>query len=93
MSDPQQIEKDLREYLEQEHNLRRDQRLTYLTAIFNKHLEISKLEHVMNYYDLYSVTSGAKDEYTAARVPMKISGKAVDSPETRCYDRIIYNLS
>jgi len=83
MSNPEQIDKDLREYLEQEPNLRRDQRLEYLKAMFHKHFEISKLEHIMGNYDLYSVIHSAKDEFVKLKVPMQISKKPIDSSDLR----------
>jgi len=81
MGDPEQIERDIREYLEKEPNLRREDRIKYLKALFNKHLEIDKLEHVINYGDLFEIISHAKNVQTNARLPMKITRKPIDSSE------------
>lgn len=81
MSDPQQLDRELREYLDKEPNLRRDDRLAYLKVIFNKHLEISKLEHVVNSHDLFDIVSGAKSIYGRFHLPVTISRKQVESGE------------
>lgn len=81
MSEPQQIEKDLREYLEKEPNLRREDRLAYLTTIFNKHLDINKLEHVVNFKDLFSIISFAKTRMGNMKLPIRISNKQLETSE------------
>ena len=81
MSDPQQLEREIREYLEKEPNLRREDRLAYLKAIFNKHFEFNKLEHCVNTYDLNEIISGAKNNYSNKRVPVRITKRQVDSSE------------
>ena len=74
MSDPQQIDRDLREYLEKEPNLRREDRLVYLKSIFNKHLEFGQLGHMINRSDLYEIMSNAKNFFTKTSFPIKVSG-------------------
>lgn len=81
MSDPQQLERELREYLEKEPNLRRDERISYLKTIFNKHLEITKLEHVINSKDLYDIIGMAKSNYTNFRLPLHVTRRRVDTGE------------
>lgn len=81
MSNPEQLDRELREYLEQEPNLRRDERLVVLKNIMHKHLEFNKLEHVINNYDLFSIISRSKSEYSSFKLPMKISRKQVDSSD------------
>lgn len=81
MSDPQEIDRELREYLEKEPNLRRDDRLAYLKLIFHKHLEVNKMEHVLNSKDLFDIVSGAKSEYSNFQLPIKVSNKQVESSE------------
>lgn len=78
MSDPQQIEKDIREYLEKEPNLRKEDRLTYLTTIFNKHLDINKLEHMVNYRDFLHIISYAKSQMGNMKMPVRISNKQLE---------------
>lgn len=81
MSDPQQIEKDLREYLEKEPNLRKEDRLAYLKTIFHKHLEINKLEHIVNSRDLFQIVGYAKTFLTNVKLPMRISKKQLETTE------------
>lgn len=82
MSDPQQIEKDLKDYLEKEPNLRREDRFNFLKAIFDKHFEIHKMEHVINAGDLFEMLSSAKGGYANHRAPMFISRKRIESSES-----------
>lgn len=81
MSDPQQLDRELRDYLEKEPNLRREDRLIYLKAIFHKHFEFNKLDHVVNKGDLYEIISGAKNVFTNKRLPLRISRKDVDQSD------------
>ena len=81
MSNQQQIDQELREYLEKEPNLNRNDRLNYLRAIFNKHFEFNQLEHVVNSVDMHLIVSGAKEKYTKLRLPASISRIQVDSSQ------------
>jgi len=82
MSDPQQLDREIREYLEKEPNLRRKDRLAYLKAMMNKHFEFNKLEHVINSHDLFDIMSGAKQNYSHRARPVRVSRKQVDPGET-----------
>jgi hypothetical protein len=79
MSDPQQLDRELREYLEKEPNLRREDRLVYLKSIFNKHFEFNNLEHRVNSHDLHEIMSCAKNDFANRRVPVRVSRKQLDS--------------
>jgi hypothetical protein len=81
MSDPQQIERDLRDYLEKEPNLNKTDRLTYLQTIFHKHLEVGKLEHLVTGQDLFVMFSEAKQRYSKTKFPVTVSKKQLDYPE------------
>lgn len=81
MSDPQQIEKDLREYLAKEPNLNREDRLTYLQTIFHKHLEVGKLDHLVNSQDLFLIFSDAKMRYGKTKFPVNVGKKQLDHTE------------
>lgn len=83
MSSPEQLEQELRIYLEKEPNLRREERYNYLKTLINKHLEFNKLEHVVNSYDLHGIISVAKGNYTNFNLPLNISGRPIDSSEVR----------
>lgn len=81
MSDPQQLDRELREYLEKEPNLRREDRLIFLKSIFHKHLEFTKLDHVVNNRDLFDIISTAKSEYSKLNLPLHISKKRVEATD------------
>lgn len=82
MSDPQQIEKDLREYLDKEPNLSRADRLVYLQTIFHKHLEIGKLEHLVTSQDLLLIFSDATRNYVRMKVPTKVGNKVLEQHQS-----------
>jgi len=81
MSDPKEIEKDLREYLDKEPNLSRQDKLILLQTIFHKHFEVSKLEHLINYKDVFNIFSVARSQYVNRRLPMYISKKLIEPNE------------
>lgn len=81
MSDPQQIEKDLREYLDKEPNLSRQDRIAYLQTIFHKHLEINKLEHLITQGDTFLIMADARQQYIKLKTPVKIGRKVLDPEE------------
>lgn len=78
MSDPQQLDRELREYLEKEPNLRREDRITALKAIFLKHFEFQKLDHVINMNDLWNIIGDAKGQFVNQRSNIFITRKQVD---------------
>lgn len=81
MSDPQEIERDLKEYLEKEPNLRRADRYIYLKAIFDKHFSIHSMEHVVTSADFFEFMSVAKGGFSTQRMPVRISRKQLDASE------------
>ena len=81
MSDPQQIEKDLREYLEQEANLSKADKLKFLQTIFHKHLEINNLEHLVNYKDVFHIFQDARMYMVKTRFPVRITRKELETSE------------
>lgn len=81
MSNPDQLDRELREYLEKEPNLRRDERILMLRGIVNKHLEFNKLEHLINGSDLFNIVGNSKVEYSKFRLPMRISKLQVDNSD------------
>lgn len=82
MSDPQQIDRDLREYLEKEPNLNRSDRLLFLKTIFNKHLEVTKLDHIVNHMDFFNILSEAKRGYSRVKLPIALTRKQLEPNET-----------
>lgn len=81
MSNSEQLDRELREYLEKEPNLARNERLLFLRSIFNKHLEFNKLEHVITSNDFFNLINNSKVEYAKLKLPVKISKRQVDSSE------------
>lgn len=77
MANPDQIEQELREYLNIERNLRVEDRLQYLMAIMNKHFAIDKIEHMMTHHDLNDMVNYAKGQWARTTMPMEISKKEV----------------
>jgi hypothetical protein len=81
MSDPKSLELELQEYLNKEPNLRREDRIKYLKAIYEKHLGFSGLEHSISHSDFQFILSVAKNLWTKERIPMYISNKKVDNSD------------
>lgn len=81
MSNPDQLDRELREYLEKEPNLGRNERLLFLRGIFSKHLDFNKLEFVVNNTDFNNIISTSKVEYASLRLPMKLSKRQVDNSD------------
>jgi hypothetical protein len=82
MSEIQEIEQELKEYLEKEPNLSRGDRHSYLMAIFQKHLEFQKYEHVVNYKDYFNIFAQAKTLYTKMKFPVRLTKKELDGGES-----------
>jgi hypothetical protein len=81
MANPEQVEQELREYLNLEKNLRAEDRLQYLLAIMNKHFAIDKIEHLVHYNDLNDIIGFAKSHWAQTTMPMEISKKEIGSQE------------
>ena len=73
MANPEQIEQELRMYLEEERNLSKPDRLIHLMAIFNKHFGLDATDHLINDHDLHDIISYAKSIYAQKTMPIKIS--------------------
>lgn len=83
MSDQHQIELDLADYLAKESNMRREDRMKALRAIFDKHYTFSKLGHLITHSDVNLIASLAKARYVEQTLPMMISKKQVPHDELR----------
>jgi hypothetical protein len=77
MANPDQIEQELRAYLDEERNLSKADRMKYLMAIFNKHFGMDQTEHLLNDHDLHDIISYAKSSYARTTLPMRISKKEI----------------
>lgn len=82
MSDREQVEREIREFLEKADNLTRDDKIKYLRALFEKHFEFQKLDHLVNYYDFHYIVSCAKSNYLQIKTPALISRKHLSPHET-----------
>jgi hypothetical protein len=81
MSNPDQLDRELREYLEKEPNLAINERLLFLRSIFSKHLDFNKLEHIINSADFTNIISISKVEYANLKLPMKLTKRQVDNTD------------
>ena len=81
MSDPAQIEQELRAFLDIEENIRKSDRLPYLMAIINKHFATDRIDHVVTHRDFDGLMSAAKTVYATTKMPMTISNKEVSGTE------------
>jgi hypothetical protein len=78
MSNKEQVEKDLREYLAKAENLRNADKLAYLKAVFDKHFTFTQLPHVVTRHDLQNIVGDAKGKFTNQPIRPQISGKEVE---------------
>jgi len=83
MSNKDQVEKDLREFLLKNDNLRNEDRLRYLMAIFDKHFAFNKLDHVITYNDLFNISGKAKTAFSKLPAKLMVGGRKVDSGDMR----------
>lgn len=79
MSELQEIERELREYLQKEPNLKREDRLEYLMSIVSKRIKINKLDHLINNSDYFKILSNAKSNYINMKLPVRISSKELEA--------------
>lgn len=82
MADPQEVEREIREYLNKESNMRDSDKLDYLMTIMNKHFGLDKIDHIVNYYDFDHTVNGAKSVYASTSMPMNISGRELTPQQT-----------
>lgn len=81
MSELEQIERDLKEYLAKEPNLKREERLRYLLNVFDKHFTFRKLEHVINHHDLFNIVARSKSAFASMVMPTYVTKKKIDSTD------------
>jgi hypothetical protein len=75
MADPKTFEQELNEYLHKEDNLRREEKIRYLMAIFHKHQQMDSLQHVISPRDLHDIISIAAHNAATGAYKVTISGK------------------
>lgn len=81
MSDPAQIEQELRAFLDIEDNIRKSDRLPYLMAIVNKHFGTDKIDHIITHHEFGGMMSAAKTVFATTKMPLIISNKEVRDME------------
>lgn len=81
MADIEQIERELKAYLEEEDNLSKQDKFTYLKAIFDKHYTLEKMDHMIHIKDFNDIVSYAKSRFADTALPMRISDKEVHMSE------------
>lgn len=77
MANMETIEQELRQYIEDSANLSRQDRYTYLKAIFDKHYAMEKTEHLLTMNDFQSIISYAKGQFNQIALPATISKRDV----------------
>jgi hypothetical protein len=82
MANPEEIEREFRDYLDKEGNMRHADKLPYLMIIVNKHFGLDKIDHIMDYHDLDMTINNAKSVYAQTSMPMNISGKELTPSQT-----------
>lgn len=77
MANMEEIERELRQYVEDSKNLDQQDRYIYIKAIFDKHFALEKTTHVLTVSDFQDIVSNAKTSYANTVMPMKISKRVM----------------
>lgn len=83
MADPIQVEQEIRQYLTEDSNLTTHDKFNYLMGIFNKHLELNKMEFLIQHKDVESIFDYAKGSMKHFAPTMNISRKKMSHVEYR----------
>ena len=75
------IELELQKYIDDSDNLSRRDRLRHLMAIFKKHFDMEKTDHMMTYFDINQVIGSAKISFNDTNFPMIVSKKEMSLGE------------
>ena len=73
MANPDQIEQELRAYLDEEGNLSKQDRIIHLKAIFDKHFGMDKADYLINGSDVKDIIYKAKITYADQALPIFIT--------------------
>lgn len=96
MANMEQIESELRQYIEDSPNLSHADRFTHLMAIYRKHFDMEKTEHQLTMGDFHEIVSYAKSHYSKAILPMRISKREVyasDVPHVLMIEAVVSYLN
>lgn len=78
MADPEQIERELRDYLEADTKMHQDEKLRLLMGIFNKHFGLDEVGHLISSQDISNIVDLAKVQCARASLPLRISNREMD---------------
>lgn len=94
MSNKEQVERDISDYLDKELNLTENDKRRYLRALFEKHFEFEKLDHLINYHDFHLIISNAKTNYN--NIKLEISGRELypsEIPQVAIIEAVVMHLN
>lgn len=77
MANLEQIELELRAFLEEAGHLSKQDQFTHLKAIFDKHFAMEQTEHLMDIGDMRHMVTYAKSQFINTNLPLRISKKEV----------------
>lgn len=78
MSSRDEIELELRQYLEKHDNMINQDRVKYLLSIFDKHFTFSKMEYEMQAHEVNNIISMAKSFAGKQTLPVVVSGRYLE---------------
>lgn len=68
----EQLEVDIKRFLENIENQNENDKLQTLRNLFDKYLHLSTSDYLMDHSDLFSIISSAKKKFSEENVPIKI---------------------
>lgn len=81
MSELDQIEQEMRNYLEASKKLSTEERTRRLSEMFDKNFIMDKNEHKIKAKDLHDIISMAKMLWTQTAMPMRVTGYQLEPHE------------
>lgn len=94
MSNKEQVFREISDYLEKADNLTDNDKRKYLMALFEKHFEFEKLDHLLNYHDFHDIISNAKANYN--NVKLELSGRQLypsEVPQVAIIEAVAMHLN
>lgn len=94
MSNKEQVDRDIADYLQKENNLTENDKRRYLRALFEKHFEFQQLDHLINYNDFHDIISNAKTNYN--NVKLEITGRQLypsEIPQVAIIEAVVMHLN
>jgi hypothetical protein len=94
MSNKEQVYREISDYLDKADNLTDNDKRKYLMALFEKHFEFEKLDHLLNYHDFHDIISNAKSNYN--NIKLEISGRQLypsEVPQVAIIEAVAMHLN